>query len=150
MADIRDSVRDYKPSKKVWLWSCVGTAVATMVVGFTLGGWVLGGTANEMAQAGAREARASLAASVCVSRFLSATDARVNLAALKEESSFSQDDFVEDGGWVTFGDSDEPVDGAADLCADQLAEAELPPAQDPPLAEAETSSEASELTAVDG
>ena len=136
MANIRDTVRDYKPTKTVWAWSCVGAAVATIVVGFTLGGWVTGGHAREMAQEGAQDARAELAASVCVNRFLDAPDARVNFAALQEESSFSQDDYLEDGGWTTFGESEDPIEGAASLCADQLAEAEMSP-EPAPVAEAE-------------
>lgn len=138
MADFRDTIREYQPTKTVWFWSCIGSAVATIVVGFAWGGWVMGGTAQEMAQESANEARASLAATVCVNRFMSAPDARTNLAALMEESSFSRDDYVEDGGWVTFGDSEDPIDGAGDLCADQLAEVELPPADEPGMVEAGT------------
>src|SRR3546814_9310849 len=47
-------------------------------------------------------------------RFRSATA----LADLKAESSWSRDDFVTEGGWLTVTGLTEPVDGAADLCAD--------------------------------
>ena len=37
----------YRPSKAVWFWSCVGCVVATLIVGFTWGGWVTGSTARQ-------------------------------------------------------------------------------------------------------
>lgn len=118
----------FQPSKTLWFWSCVGTAVAVMVVGFTVGGWVTGGTANRMAETAAEEARTQLAASVCVEKFISSPDAATTLAELKETDSWSRDDFITDGGWVTLTGMDEPVDGSADLCADTLAEMETPAA----------------------
>ncbi len=51
----------YRPSKGVWLWSCAGCIVATMVIGFTWGGWVTGGTATKMAADAAAGASAQLA-----------------------------------------------------------------------------------------
>ena len=74
---------EYQPTKVVWFWSCVGAAVLTMIVGFTWGGWVTGGTADEMVEAASEQAVAELAAGICVDRFLAATDAGTKLAALK-------------------------------------------------------------------
>jgi hypothetical protein len=99
-----------------------------MILGFTWGGWVTGGTADEMATNAREEARAELAASVCVAKFMQAPDATAQLAALKEASSWQRDDFITKGEWTTLVGSDEPVDGAADLCAEQLAEMEAPAA----------------------
>lgn len=131
MSGIRETVANYHPSKAVLFWSCAGTAVATMIIGFTWGGWVTGGSAVEMAEAQAEEARASLAADICVERFLASPEVRTNLAALKEESSYSQDNVISDAGWTTFADREDPVDGAAQLCAEQLAEVELPEVSEP-------------------
>ena len=39
----------YRPTKGVWFWSSAGCIVATIVVGFVWGGWVMGGTATRMA-----------------------------------------------------------------------------------------------------
>ena len=39
----------FRPTKGVWFWSCMGCVVATIVVGFTYGGWVMGTTAERMA-----------------------------------------------------------------------------------------------------
>jgi hypothetical protein len=118
--------REYRPSKVTWFWSCVACVIATMVIGFTWGGWVTGGSADQMA-AEAREAgRAQLAAAICVQRFVAAPNAAVELAALKEESSWSRDDTIADAGWTTPLGLDEPVSGAADICADRLVEMEMP------------------------
>lgn len=126
MSDAMNRVKDYQPSKAVWFWSCAGACVLTMIVGFTWGGWVTGGTAQERVEAASEHAVAELAASICVQRFLAAPDAGEKLAQLKEESRWSRDDLVQDAGWTTFASAEEPVDGAAELCAEQLAEAELP------------------------
>jgi len=118
----------YQPSKAVWFWSCIGAAVLTVIVGFSWGGWVTGGTATEQAEEAGEQAAAQLAANICVHRFLAAPDASAQLAELKEADSWKRDTFVEDGGWVTFAAMKKPVNGAAELCAEQLASAELPAA----------------------
>lgn len=117
---------NYQPSKTVWFWSCVGAAVLTMVVGFSWGGWVTGGSAAKMTEKATENAVAELAANICVHRFLAASDASAKLATLKETDSWKRDTLVEEGGWVTLAKMEEPVDGAAELCAEQLASAELP------------------------
>ncbi|HEY9279679.1 MAG TPA: hypothetical protein VIP51_06355 [Eoetvoesiella sp.] len=117
---------EYKPTKIVWLWSCVGTVALTMIVGFTGAGWVTSGTAAERAQVSTEQAVATLAAGICANRFLAAEDANAKLATLKEMDSWKRDTFIEEGGWVTFASMKQPVDGAAELCASQLAAAELP------------------------
>ena len=121
--------KDYKPTKAVWLWSCVAVAVLTIIVGFSWGGWVTGSSARAGAENAAETAVAKLAADICAFRFLRAETAGEQLAALKKASSWERDSLIEKGGWVTFANMKEPVDGAADLCAKTLASAELPVAQ---------------------
>jgi hypothetical protein len=139
VADVREKFANYRPSKATLFWSCAGTAALTMALGFTWGGWVTGGSATEMAEASAQEARALLAADVCVERFLAAPDVRISLAALEEESSYSQDDFISEAGWTTFADAENPIDGAAELCAERLIEIELPEPTEPVAVEADAS-----------
>lgn len=127
---------DYRPSKSIWFWSCVACVALTMILGFTWGGWVTGGTANLMAENAAEESQAELAAAICQKRFLASPDVRVQLTALKEKSSWQQGDMIEEGGWVTFAGSEEPVPEAADLCADFLVDVELPVAEAIPAADA--------------
>src|SRR3546814_985280 len=59
---------DFRPSKTMLLWSCVVCIGLTMLLGFTWGGWVTGETAKEMTESAAEDARAELAAAVCVDR----------------------------------------------------------------------------------
>jgi len=40
-----------RPTKTVVFWCVVASSIVTMLVGFTWGGWVLGGTARSMAEA---------------------------------------------------------------------------------------------------
>jgi len=125
----------YQPSKTLWFWTVAGAAVATMVIGFTLGGWTTGGTASEMAEDAAREARAELAANICVEQFVTASGAAESLTALKEASSYQRDDYITDGGWAKLTGIEDAVPGAADLCAEQLATMDSIPARDVNLAQ---------------
>jgi hypothetical protein len=127
--------QDYRPSKTALFWSCAGCIVVTLIVGFTWGGWVTGGSAQDMAEEAAEHARAEVAAAVCVDKFMAATDARLQLASLKENtSSWRQENFIEDGGWAVI--ADQEYDGAAELCADKLIEMEAPAAQEASSSEA--------------
>ena len=120
-----EKFRDFRASKATLFWSCAGCVVATLVVGFTWGGWVTGGSAQQQAEVAAEQAVAKLAADICFKRYLAAPDARMNLTALNEETSYRRDGMLEDGGWVTFADRQDPIDGAAELCAERLAEVDI-------------------------
>lgn len=113
---------EWRPSKGALFWSCVSISILTMVIGFTWGGWMTGGSAQEMTQ----EARRNLAATFCVQRFLNQPDAAARHAALMEISAWQRDDFVQDGGWAKLPTLDRPLGGIAALCADKLATVEAP------------------------
>lgn len=132
MADKQRLMRrweDYKASKTALFWSCAACIVVTLIVGFTWGGWVTGSTAGAMANKAAAGARADVAATICVNRFVSAPDAAATLASLKNSDSWKHDDFITKGGWATIAGIEKPVDGAAALCAQRLLGAALPPAK---------------------
>lgn len=115
---------EYRPSKTALFWSCAGCVVATMIVGFTWGGWVTGGTATEMAEDATEAGQAQVAAAVCVENFMASTDVRPQLASLKEISSpWQRQNFIEDGGWTTI--AGQEYDDASELCADLLMEKEV-------------------------
>lgn len=113
---------DYRAPKAVVFWACAACVVATLVIGFGWGGWVTGGTAGQMSAKSAIEARAQLAAVVCVDRFVKGPDATARLASLKSSDSWKRDTFIDDGGWTTLAGMDKPVTGAAILCVQQLLE----------------------------
>jgi hypothetical protein len=126
---------DYQASKTVLFWACAGCVIAATVVGFSWGGWVTGGSAREVAEDSAAQARQELAAVVCVDRFMAAPDAGVQLTALQEITSpRAQSKFVEDGGWAIIVPASSPTDykaraddrKAAGLCAEELAKREIP------------------------
>ena len=132
-------IKDYQASKTVLFWACAGSAIVAVVVGFAWGGWVTGGSAQDMAANSAAQARQELAAVVCVDRFMAAPDAGVQLTALKEiTSSYAQEKFLQEGGWTTIvpasSTADRKVDAAASaderktagLCAAELAKREVP------------------------
>ena len=125
---------DYQASKAVLFWACAGSVVVATIVGFSWGGWVTGGSAQEMAEESAAQARQELAAVVCVDRFMAAPDAGVQLTALQEITSpRAQGKFVEDGGWAIIVPASSPTDykaradqrEAAELCAAELAKREM-------------------------
>ena len=132
MADrtrLSQRIQEYQPSKTVLFWSCAGCVAATMVVGFAWGGWVTGGTAEDMVADAADRGRAEAAAAVCVEEFMRQADAGVQLASLKEiSSSWRRENFVEEGGWAMI--ADQEYDDAADLCAERLMTMEAPSTQE--------------------
>ncbi len=111
---------NFRPSKTTWFWSSVACVLATIIVGFTWGGWVTSGTATRMSAQAADQARAQMAAAYCVSSFQHAPNATAELAALKKTESWERSDFIDKGGWVKLPGLKASVDGAADLCAQQL------------------------------
>jgi len=116
---------DYRPTKGVWFWSCAGCMVATIVIGFAWGGWVMGTTADRMASDAASVARAQLAATACVTLFNKGPDAVAQLAELKKASSYQRSDMIVKGGWATMPGNTDPVRGAADICVEKLMNADL-------------------------
>jgi hypothetical protein len=129
---------DYQASKTVLFWACAGSVIAALIVGFSWGGWVTGGSAREMAEESAAQARQQLASVVCVDRFMAAPDAGDQLTALKDiESPYGQSKFVADGGWAIIVPASSPTDyttrtddsKAAGLCAAELAKREMPAAK---------------------
>ncbi len=92
---------DYQPTKSTLGWACVAAVAATMVAGFSWGGWVTGGTAEDVAMAASNTARGELAADICVERFNAAPDAAARLAEFKSISGdYQKRQFVEAGGWA--------------------------------------------------
>jgi hypothetical protein len=111
----------YRPSKGIWFWSCAASIVATIVIGFSWGGWVTGGTAIQMATDAGARASAQMAAADCIVRFKNGPDASAQLATLKKaDSSYERTDLIKKEGWATMPGTKDPVEGAADICARNL------------------------------
>lgn len=112
----------YQPSKTMATWACILAAGATIVVGFSYGGWVTGGTAQKMAMTAGNEARAELASAICLERFKADPGSAARLIELKAmEGSYKQQQFVESNGWATMPGEKSPNRMAAKSCAVALA-----------------------------
>jgi pimeloyl-ACP methyl ester carboxylesterase len=95
-------------------------AVATMLVGFSFGGWVTGGTARKTAERDAKYATIAALAPICVDKFENNADAAMNLSTLKKISLWQQASFIEKGGWATMPGASEADMGVAQACAELL------------------------------
>ena len=98
----------------------VAGAVATLVIGFTWGGWVTGGTAKEMTQKSASSALVTALAPICVDKFQHSPEAAANLVELRKVSSWQQGNFITKGGWATMPGTPEANSAVADACATML------------------------------
>jgi hypothetical protein len=107
-------------SPKRLLQGLVVGAVATMIVGFSWGGWMLGGTAKKIADTQASSAVVAALAPICVAQFQSAADAPSQLALMKKVSTWDQGSFIEKGGWDKMPGSKSADDGVARACANML------------------------------
>jgi hypothetical protein len=120
----------------MWFWSCVGSAVVVIVIGFAWGGWVTGGTSAERVRTAAQDARADLAAAICVGRFQQSPNAAVQYASLKDASFWNRDDIVEKNGWANLPGLKEPVEDSASRCAERILEGSAPAPAEPRTAAA--------------
>ena len=109
---------------KPFVWGLVVSAVLTMIIGFAFGGWVTGGTAQEMAEEMADEAVIDRLAPICVTQFNQDPEKDKKLQELKEISSYQRGDYVEKQGWATMPGEKEPDSNVANECAKRLVELE--------------------------
>jgi hypothetical protein len=93
---------EYQPTKSTLVWACIGAIVVAIVVGFSWGGWVTGGTSRTAAATAGDVARGELASAICVERFNAAPDAAARLVEFKAISDgYKKRQFIEAGGWAT-------------------------------------------------
>ena len=94
--------------------------LATVVIGFSWGGWTLGSTAKQMAEKNASAAIVAVLAPMCAEKFRQGADASANMAELKKISSWMQDTYIEKGGWARFPGTASSERGVAQACANLL------------------------------
>jgi hypothetical protein len=70
-------------------------AVVAMVIGFTWGGWVTGGTVQEKSDAAVLASRSA----ICVAQFMTAPNHEALLKEFRDIESWKRGEFVEKGGW---------------------------------------------------
>jgi hypothetical protein len=111
------------PWLKPAIWGAIVGSVATMIIGFSWMGWVLGGTAERIATERADSAVVVALTPSCVARFLQQPNAAVKLAELQKTDSWKQRQVVEEGGWATARGTKTPNTGVANACAEELVKA---------------------------
>jgi len=97
-------------------------AIALAIVGFSWGGWVTGGSAQDMARKAASSAVALALTPYCVDR-AGAVDAASVMTELKGATTYSRRGIVEKAGWATPLGADKPNTDLAQACQLKLAEA---------------------------
>jgi len=108
-------------SKTAIFWTCLAVIAGTMLVGFTWGGWVTGGTAQKAATTLANDAVVQRLSAICVAQFQQDPAKAEKLTELKATRGYQQGTYVKEQGWATM-PGDEQVDSkVASACAKQLA-----------------------------
>ena len=102
--------------KRLLQGAAVGV-VATVVIGFGWGGWMLGSTAKTLADSAAGSAVVAGIAPICVDQFQRTADAANNLIELKKTNSWQQAAYVEKGGWAVMPGSKVVDTGVPQACA---------------------------------
>jgi hypothetical protein len=109
-----------RPTKTIVFWSWMASIVVTMIIGFTWGGWVTGGTARSMAATTGEEAVVKRLAPMCVVQFKHDQRKDQKLKGLKEIGTYEKADFVKKQGWATMPGEPEPDTKVADECVKLL------------------------------
>jgi len=115
-----DKWQDARPSKTAFFWACVASAVVTMIIGFTWGGWVRGATAQSMAEVRAEGAVAKRLAHICVVQSQQDPARDQKLKDLKALSSYDRESYVEKQGWAKMPGEQDTDTKVAEDCAELL------------------------------
>jgi hypothetical protein len=108
---------EFQPTKTVLIWSMVAAVILTMIVGFTWGGWVTAGTAQEKAE----EAVVERLALICVDQFKQDPETAQKFIEFIDTRSYQQDNYVTDQGWATMFGDEKPDRNVAVACARLIA-----------------------------
>ena len=92
-------------------------AFATLGIGFSWGGFMLGSTAKTLADSTANRAVVAAIAPICVDQFQYSADAANNLTALKKTDSWQQAAYVEKGGLAVMPGSKAADSAVSQACA---------------------------------
>lgn len=104
-------------SKTAVFWLLAAAIALTMMVGFSWGGWVTGGSAQKTADTTAQEAVVMRLAPICVAQFNQDPQRDEKLVELQDSSSYQRGSFVRTQGWATMPGEDAPDSKVAEACA---------------------------------
>lgn len=109
-----------RAAKKVVFWFAVAAVVLTLIVGFNWGGWVTGGSAQDMAVQSGKDAVVQRLAPICVYQFNQDPEKDQKLTELKDTSTYQRRAYVEKQGWATMPGEEKADRQVADGCAKLL------------------------------
>ncbi len=115
---------NWKEKIKLLVWGAIGGAIVLAIIGFAFGGWVTGGTAQELGKKMADKAVIDRLAPICVLQSNQDPEKDKKLAELKKLSSWDRSNYVEKQGWATMPGEKEPDSEVAGECARRLVESE--------------------------
>ncbi|SDD87301.1 hypothetical protein [Ruegeria marina] len=100
----------------------IGAAVVGIVgiVGFTWGGWVTGGTAQDRAMAMSQNDVVAAMVPVCLDMARSDRDRTAKLATIRDASTYQRRDALMDAGWATVPGAKAPDRDIAQACLTSL------------------------------
>ena len=105
---------------KPWIQGAFVGAVAAMIVGFSWGGWVTGGTSDKHSASAVHDATVESLAPICVDRFRAQGDASAKLAELTKASTWERGNLVEKSGFALMPGSKTTDTDVARACAEIL------------------------------
>lgn len=106
---------------KPWIQGIVVGAVAAMIIGFSWGGWVTGGSSDKQAASAAHDATVAALAPICVDRFRAQADASTKLVELDKASTWERGGLIEKSGFAMMPGSKTADTDVARACAQILA-----------------------------
>ena len=95
-------------------------AVATMIIGFNWGGWVLGKTAENNATMLVNTALVKAYGPVCIERFKQQPNVEAKWVELTKVDTWRRESYIKESGFATPPGSTSPNAAVADACADAL------------------------------
>lgn len=121
LTDIRQRWDKAKLTKTSTFWIAVGAIILTLYLGFSRGGWVTGGTAQQMAERTSQDAVIGRLAPICVAQFNQDPQKDQKLEELKGlTSAYQRSRYVIEQGWATMPGEARPDDKVAAECAQRL------------------------------
>lgn len=106
-----------RASKTAIFWLLAAAIVLTMIIGFTWGGWVTGGSAQATAGTTAQSAVIERLAPICVAQFNQDPDRDAKLVELQDANSYQRGAYIRAQGWATMPGEEAPDSKVADACA---------------------------------
>ncbi len=101
---------------KPGIYGALMGAVFVGVAGFTWGGWVTGGTANDRAQAMSRDEVVASMVPVCLDMARSDPARAAKLATIRAAATYRRRDALMEAGWATVPGADTPDRDIAQAC----------------------------------